>query len=306
MSAVIQAHELSCFYGIVLGLNNVSFSIGSGITGVVGPNGAGKSTLIKLITGQIKPSSGTLTVFGGTPWNNPDVLGRIGYCPEHEHVHQELKPVDWLRSLAVLSGLSWSESRRRSEEVLQAVGLQKQHWGKRIGTYSKGMRQRVKLAQALLHRPGLVILDEPMNGLDPMGRQEIGDILRRLQREGVHILISSHILDELEALCGRFLMLNWGRALASGSQTAIRSEMTQWPEQVVIRTDRPEAVVACLGAAGHLRGYFLETDRAIVWLKRPELFYNEWTTLLSTCDAQIFELQSKSTSLTSVFEKITA
>lgn len=306
MSAVVQASELSCFYGLVLGLNNVTFTIGPGITGVVGPNGAGKSTLIKLITGQIRPSSGQLTIFGAAPWNNPAILGRIGYCPEHEHVHQDLKPVDWLRSLAMLSGIPRGEAARRSELALDAVGLQRQHWKKRIGTYSKGMRQRVKLAQAILHRPGLVILDEPMNGLDPMGRHEIGDILRSLHREGVHVLISSHILDELEALCSRFLMLNWGRTIATGSQAEIRADAPRWPEQVVIRTDQPETVVACLGAAGHLRGYFLETDRAIVWLKQPERFYAEWTTVLAGCSARVFELQSKNTSLASVFEKINA
>ena len=134
MSAVVQASELSCFYGLVLGLNNVTFTIGPGITGVVGPNGAGKSTLIKLITGQIRPSSGQLTVFGAAPWNNPAILGRIGYCPEHEHVHQDLKPVDWLRSLAMLSGIPRGEAARRSELALDAVGLQRQHWKKRIGS----------------------------------------------------------------------------------------------------------------------------------------------------------------------------
>jgi len=306
MSTIIEAKELSCFYGVVLGLNNVSFRIGPGITGIVGPNGAGKSTLIKLITGQIRPSSGSLRVFGGQPWNSPEVLSHLGYCPEHEHVHQDLRPVDWLQSLAVLSGIPGGEARRRAEATLDRVGLQRAHWHKRIGTYSKGMRQRVKLAQALLHRPGLVILDEPMNGLDPMGRHEISAILRQLQREGIHILISSHILDELEALCSQFLFLNWGRTLAAGSQTEIRSEMTRWPEQVVIRTDQPERVAACLGSAGHLRGYFLEGDRVMIWLKQPDRFYSEWPDLLSRCEAQVFEVQSRTTSLASVFEKVTS
>ncbi len=304
MSAVIQATELSCFYGLVLGLNNVTFTIGPGITGLVGPNGAGKSTLIKLVTGQIRPSSGRLTVFGEEPWNNPRVLGRIGYCPEHEHVHQDLKPVDWLRSLAALSGVPRGETLQRSELALTAVGLSREHWKKRIGTYSKGMRQRVKLAQALLHRPGLVILDEPMNGLDPMGRHEIGDILRGLQRSGVHILISSHILDELESLCGSFLMLNWGRAVAGGTHQEIQANASRWPEQVVIRTDRPDDVVECLRSAGLLRGYYLEEDRVVVWVRHAERFYAEWTTLLAGCPARIFEVQSRATTLSGLFEKV--
>jgi len=305
MSTIVQASELSCFYGIVLGLNNVSFALGEGITGIVGPNGAGKSTLIKVITGQVRPSSGSLTVFGETPWNNPSVLSRIGYCPEHEHVHTELLPLDWLESLALLSGLPARESRARGEQALTQVGLASEHWKKRIGTYSKGMRQRVKLAQAILHRPSLLILDEPMNGLDPMGRHEIGDILRSLHRGGTHILISSHILDELEALCSRFLMLNWGRALAAGSPSSIRSEIAHWPEQVAIRTNRPEAVVATLGQAKLIRGYLIETDRVLLWLKDPAAFYATWTTTLAACDAEIYDVQSKSTSLSSVFEKVT-
>jgi len=305
MSTIVQATELSCFYGLVLGLNNVSFSLGEGITGIVGPNGAGKSTLIKVITGQVRPSSGSLTVFGESPWNNPSVLGRIGYCPEHEHVHADLRPLDWLESLALLSGLPAREARARGEQALVQVGLAPQHWKKRVGTYSKGMRQRVKLAQAILHRPSLLILDEPMNGLDPMGRHEISDILRSLQRTGTHILVSSHILDELEALCSRFLMLNWGRALAAGSPSSIRSEIAHWPEQVVIRTNLPEVVAAALGQAGCLRGYLIETDRLLVWLKDPAAFYTSWTATLADCGAEIYDVQSKSTSLTSVFEKVT-
>ncbi len=305
MSAIIQASELSCFYGVVLGLNNVSFALRGGITGIVGPNGAGKSTLIKMITGQVRPSSGSLTVLGESPWNNPSVLSRIGYCPEHEHVHADLRPLDWLESLALLSGLEKRTARARSEQALHEVGLASKHWTKPIGTYSKGMRQRVKLAQAILHRPALLILDEPMNGLDPMGRHEVSDILRSLHRAGTHILISSHILDELEALCSQFLMLSWGRVLASGSQSAIHAGIQHWPEQVIIRTDRPDTVATVLNQSGHLRGYLLEDDRLLVWLKDPSAFYASWTTLLAGCDADIYDVQSKSTSLTGIFEKVT-
>jgi len=211
MSAIVEARELSCFYGIVLGLNNVSFSVDEGITGLVGPNGAGKSTLMRLMTGQIKPSAGSLTVFGETPWNNPGVLSKIGYCPESERMHKELEPLEWLRSLAALGGIPWKDTKRVSEKALEAVRLPQKHWKKAVGKYSKGMKQRVKLAQAIMHNPGLIILDEPMNGLDPMGRSEITSILKEQREQGVSVLISSHILGELEALCSRFVMVNWGR-----------------------------------------------------------------------------------------------
>lgn len=305
MSAVIKAKELSCFYGITLGLNNVSFEIGSGITGLVGPNGAGKSTLIKLITGQIKPSSGTLDVYGQSPCNNPAILSRIGYCPEHEHIHKDLKPVDWLRCLAALSGVPWRETRTRSEAALEAVGLESSHWRKRLGAYSKGMKQRVKLAQAILHHPQLIILDEPMNGLDPMGRKEIGDILTDLHKRGVDVIISSHILRELEMLCSNFLMLNWGRALASGGQNAIKADLENWSEQAIIRSSDSAVIAAKLGELGQLKGYLIAEEGLIVWLKDPEHFYQNWPRYLSDCGAEIYELRNETKSLASLFERIT-
>src|SRR5882757_1863876 len=144
---IIEAYELSRWYGIVMGLNNVSFEIEAGLTGLVGRNGAGKSTLIQIITGQLQPSSGRLTVFGLEPWNNPLLLRRIGYCPEGEAVPKDLRPLDWLRGLAFLSGIPNAAAAARCEAILERVRLPREHWRKRMGQYSKGMKQRVKLAQ---------------------------------------------------------------------------------------------------------------------------------------------------------------
>src|ERR1700722_15687918 len=165
MSALIQARELSRWYGIVMGLNNVSFQIEPGLTGLVGPNGAGKSTLIQIITGQLKPSSGRLTVFGLEPWNNPALLRRIGYCPEGEAVPKELRPLEWLKGLGLLSGLRPGEVEGRAGALWEKVRLPCEHWGKRWGQYSKGIKQRVKRGQALLLEPKLLVVAEPMNGL---------------------------------------------------------------------------------------------------------------------------------------------
>src|SRR5262245_57661395 len=162
MNTLIQAQELSRWYGIVMGLNHVTFEIEPGLTGLVGPNGAGKSTLIEIITGQLQPSSGELTVFGEKPWNNPGLIQRIGYCPEGEAVPKELRPLDWLRGLASLAGFDDADATVRSEMLLEKVGLPREHWSKRLGQFSKGMKQRVKLAQGLLHDPDLLVLDEPM------------------------------------------------------------------------------------------------------------------------------------------------
>src|SRR5882724_8719986 len=284
---IIQARELSRWYGMVMGLNNVTFEIESGLTGLVGPNGAGKSTLIEIITGQLQPSSGSLTVFDEVPWNNPPLIRRIGYCPEGEAIPKDLRPMDWLRGLAYLSGLQGAAMTARCEATLDKVGLRREHWSKPIGRYSKGMKQRVKLAQGLMHQPDLLVLDEPMNGLDPMGRQEIANILHELAADGVSILISSHILAELESLCKNVLILNWGRVLASGSQKEIRGDLKNWSEELSIQCDAPERLARHLFDAGVLLGFDL--DAAEGWLhirvRDAAAFYARWTGLL--LDSQV-------------------
>lgn len=308
MSAVIQARELSRWYGIVMGLNNVSFEIEAGLTGVVGPNGAGKSTLFNIITGQLQPSSGELTVFGERPWNNRGLLKRIGYCPERESIARDLRPQAWLEGLGLISGLPPGETAARTEQMLDKVKLQREHWSKRMSQFSKGMRQRVKLAQALLHDPDLLILDEPMNGLDPMGRQEMAQTLKELAAQGISILISSHILAELEALCKNILILNWGRILASGEQRTIRSDVKNWSEQLTIRCSDSEKLARHLFDAGVLLGFDLDSAEQLlhVRVRDPEHFYDRWLDLLRTSGVAIFEIRSQNRSLRQIFEKVTA
>ena len=304
---VVQAWELSRWYGMVMGLNNVSFEIGAGLTGLVGPNGAGKSTLIQIITGQLKPSSGSLTVFGEVPWNNPALLQRVGYCPEREGVPKELRPMEWLQGLAWISGLKGPEAFTRCEALLDRVRLPREHWSKRLGQFSKGMKQRVKLAQGLLHGPDLLVLYEPMNGLDPMGRQEIATILKELAAAGVSILISSHILAELESLCRDILILNWGRILASGSQREIRSDIKNWSEELSIQCDAPEKLARHLFDAGVLLGLDIDAEENLlrIRVKDAESFYARWTGLLLDSGVTVEAIRSQSRSLKNIFDKVT-
>src|SRR3989440_4202589 len=305
---IIEARELSRWYGLVMGLNNVSFQIETGLTGLVGPNGAGKSTLIEIITGQLQPSFGHLTVFGQPPWNNPVLIQRLGYCPEGEAVPKELRPMDWLQGLASISGLAPGESSRRCERILDKVGLPREHWSKRMGQFSKGMKQRVKLAQGLLHQPDLLVLDEPMNGLDPMGRQEIASILKELAANGVSILISSHILAELESLCKNILILNWGRVLASGSQKDIRSDLKNWSEELSIQCDAPEKLARRLFDAGVLLGFDLDGGDGLLHIrvKNAAEFYSRWTGLLLERQVTVYAIRSQSRSLKNIFDKVTS
>jgi len=305
---VIEAHDLSRWYGIVMGLNNVSFHVGPGLTGLVGPNGAGKSTLMQIITGQLQPSSGRLTVLGQTPWNNPRLLARLGYCPEHEAVPEELRPLEWLSGLGLLAGMTSAQAARRSEAMLERVALARDAWKRRMGQYSKGMRQRVKLAQALLHDPSVLILDEPMNGLDPMGRQEVGQLLRNLVEGGTSILISSHILAELESLCQDILILNWGRIIASGSQRDIRADLKDWPEEIQVQCDDPEKLARLLCESGLLLGFDLQQDLAGLTfrVKDPATFYQQWMDLLLQSGVRVHAVRGLSRSLKEIYEKVTA
>jgi ABC-2 type transport system ATP-binding protein len=292
---------------MVMGLNNVSFDIAPGLTGLVGPNGAGKSTFIQVITGQLQPSAGTLTVFGEVPWNNPALLQRIGFCPEREAVPKDLRPMDWLTGLARLSGLDAAEIPGRCEAILDKVKLSREHWSKTMGQYSKGMKQRVKLAQGLLHEPDLLVLDEPMNGLDPMGRQEIAGILTDLAEHGASILISSHILAELESLCRNILILNWGRILASGSQREIRGDLKNWSEELSVQCDDPEKLARHLFDAGILLGFDLDAAAGLlrIRVKDAASFYPAWTGLLLGSGVTVQGIRSQSRSLQNIFEKVT-
>lgn len=291
-----MGENLSRFYGMILGLNNVSFVIRSGITGVVGPNGAGKTTLFRLLLGQIRPSSGTLRVFGEDPWSNLQVQARLAYCPEAESVPAGIGSFDWLVGLGMISGLSNAEAKRRARACLDRVKLGSVHWGKRLTALSKGMRQRVKLAQCLLHEPELVILDEPMNGLDPMGREEFGNVLRELAHEGRSVLISSHILHDLEALCADFLLLRWGRIPRSLNESTSAEARARWPEATTFRCEAPDRLARFLFDRGLLRGCDIDAGAQLLharWID-PEKFYGNgnFHELLLVSGVRIFEVQN--------------
>lgn len=293
LPAIIEAENLSRFYGIILGLNNVSFKVAPGITGIVGPNGAGKTTLFRLLLGQIRPSSGRLTVLGEVPWNNPRVQARIAYCPESEQVPAGLRPLDWLVGLGLISGLPRTAARQEAEAALTRVKLAPEHWPKLITRYSKGMKQRVKLAQCLLHQPSLIILDEPMNGLDPMGREEMAVVLRELAAGGTSVLISSHILHDLEALCSDFLFLRWGRIPRSLNETAAEGPK-RWPASTTFRCDAPEQLARFFFERRLIRGCDIDAETRTLEVRwtDPERFYGDFHRLLLESGVAVHEVQA--------------
>jgi ABC-2 type transport system ATP-binding protein len=272
----------------------VSFRINSGITGIVGPNGAGKTTLFRLLLGQIKPSSGTIKVLGQSPWNNPQVQARIAYCPEDEAVPHGLRPREWLVGLGMISGLSTTDAKRLSAEMLERVRLPAEHWKKQVSQLSKGMRQRVKLAQCLLHQPKLIVLDEPMNGLDPMGREDFSNVLRSLNSEGTNIVISSHNLQDLEALCSDFLLLRWGRVPRSGNAVVSPGARQEWPASTTFRCDQPAQLARYFFDQHLVQGCdIVEQDELLhVRWSDPHRFYADFDRLLLASGVRIYEVRS--------------
>jgi ABC-2 type transport system ATP-binding protein len=240
-AAVITTSHVSKWYGQVSALNDVTVSVPPGITGLLGPNGAGKSTFMKLVTGQLKPSKGTVAVLGESVWGNPAAYARIGVCPEQDAFYDRMTGIEWLTALVRLNGLAQAQAVEASRRALESVDLLDAA-DKKIGAYSKGMRQRVKLAQAIVHDPEPIILDEPLNGMDPMMRRKTIRLIRDWARAGKSIVVSSHILHEIESMTSNILLINNGRILAEGNVHQIRDLIDKHPHSVFIRAEHPRAL----------------------------------------------------------------
>jgi ABC-2 type transport system ATP-binding protein len=243
--AAIELIRVSRWYGPVIALNDVTTSIGPGVTGLLGPNGAGKSTFLKLVAGQLVPSQGEVRLLGVPAWGSPAVFHRVGLCPETDAFWEGLTGWQFLLTLLRLTGFEEAESRRRAEAALGEVDLLAAR-GRKIGGYSKGMRQRIKLAQALAHEPEVLLLDEPVSGMDPVSRRRVVDLVKRLGREGRTVVVSSHILHEVEAMTRRVLLVHNGRILAEGDVGEIRDLMDEHPHTVAIRAREPRRVAAAV------------------------------------------------------------
>jgi ABC-2 type transport system ATP-binding protein len=240
---VIVFSNVSKFYGEVLGVNRVTLSIGPGITSLVGPNGSGKTTLMNLMTGLLRPTRGHVTVTG-TPVDRPEELCRkVGYCTQYDSFPPGLSGYDFVHATLRLHGLPEAECRERTLKAIGRVGLTEAA-GRNVAGYSKGMRQRIRLAQAIAHDPNVVVLDEPLNGLDPMARAETITLFRQLADEGRYVVLSSHILHEVDLLSDRVILVHHGYIVAEGAIAGVRDEIEQHPMQVLVRCDRPSFVAS--------------------------------------------------------------
>jgi ABC-2 type transport system ATP-binding protein len=299
---VLVAEHLSKWYGDVSGLNDVSVAIPRGVTGLLGPNGAGKSTFMKLATGQLAPSSGTIQALGEPIWGNQALFARIGYCPDQDAFYDGMTGRRWLEALVRLNGLSPADARAAAGRALEVVELADAA-DRKIGGYSKGMRQRVKLAQAIVHDPELLILDEPLNGMDPLMRRRTVRLIKEWARAGKSVLVSSHILHEIESMTSNILLVNNGRILAEGNVHQIRELINEHPHTVFVRAADPRRLAQHLMAQEDVLSVSVEEGAVVIQTAGPDGFYAHLTKLAASGDAGgIEEISSPDDNLQAVFE----
>jgi ABC-2 type transport system ATP-binding protein len=253
----VVADGVSKWFGALVAVTDVSFDVGPGVTALLGPNGAGKSTMFRMLCGLARPSKGTVRVLGRDPRADTGVTRHIGLVPQQESVFEPLTAREFVALAARLHGLRAAES--AASAALETVGLDPSD-GRRLPTYSKGMRQRVKVAQAIVHDPAVLVLDEPLTGLDPRQRADLVVLFRRLGNEGRCVIVSSHVLDEVERLGSQVLVMSQGRLAAAGDFHELRALMDDRPMRIRVRTDRPRELAGALIEAGTAVGVRLDGD----------------------------------------------
>ncbi|HEY6248137.1 MAG TPA: ABC transporter ATP-binding protein [Pyrinomonadaceae bacterium] len=258
--------DVSKFYGEILGVNRVNLQIAPGITSLVGPNGAGKSTLMNLMTGLLRPTKGSISLLG-IPTDNPEVLfRRVGYCTQFDSFPRGVTGREFINSFLYVHGYDRKTTNELTEIALERVNLLDAA-DRKVAAYSKGMRQRIRLGQSIAHQPVVLILDEPLNGLDPMVRAETIALFRKLASEGLHLIISSHILHEVDMMSDRVVLINNGYIVAEGNIHGVRDEMQEHPMQILIRCDDPSKLAAHVFAQDHVVEARLHDDRGGLFVK---------------------------------------
>ncbi|HWB12409.1 MAG TPA: ABC transporter ATP-binding protein [Pirellulales bacterium] len=286
-------------YGPVIGVNDVSCRIGPGITGLLGANGAGKSTLIKLASGQLRPSQGSVRVGQHSAWSTA-AKRNFGYSPDLDRFYEEMDGREFVYTMARLYGYRRREARERTELALEEVGMTERA-GRRLGGCSHGMRQRIKLAQALVHDPDLLLLDEPLNGIDPGGRREINELLLRLAERGKAVLVSTHILVDVESLADTIVMISRGRIIAAGTLAEVRNLLDDQPLVIEIASDRTRELASLLAASVEVRSVELQGDKLTVKTTQPTKFFASVAQLVAEHKFALERMQTLDSGAEAVF-----
>ncbi|GIW96208.1 MAG: ABC transporter ATP-binding protein [Pirellulaceae bacterium] len=300
---MIVFEHVTKLYGTVIGLNDVSLDLPPGTYGLLGPNGAGKTTLLNLLCGQLRPTLGKVRLWGEPPWRNRALFRRVGVCPSQELLHRQVTGLEWVAFLCRLAGFDASEAARRAEQALERVGMahKMRH---PIGSYSKGMRQRTKLAQALAHDPELLVLDEPFDGLDPIGRYELTQLLKQWGKDR-SLILASHILHEVEAVCGSFLLIHGARLLAEGTAEQIQQLLAEIPTELTVSCSDPMRLAAWCCQHELAVGVRREgQDRLRLTTQRPAELAIELPRWASENGVAIYELTPPGDTLQTLFNSL--
>jgi ABC-2 type transport system ATP-binding protein len=302
---VAEFRSVTKWYGAVIGVNDIDLTVGPGITGLLGPNGAGKTTLIKLLTGQLRPSLGQILVRGELAWSAA-AKRFIGYCPDVDAFYEEMSGRTFVRTMARLHGMDRRTAAERTEVALAEVGMSDRA-DRTLRGCSKGMRQRIKLAQALVHDPQILIVDEPLNGVDPVGRRELMELFRRFRERGKAVLVSSHILDEMELLAEQVVFMGRGRVLAVGTLPEIRNMLAERPQRIRIRSSQARELATQLIPWSQVRSVDLPTENELsLEVHRPDEFFRRFAALAVECNWNLSSLETTDTSAEAVFEYVMA
>ncbi|MAQ90995.1 MAG: ABC transporter [Rhodopirellula sp.] len=303
---MLKISNLTKLYGIVIGVNDMSVDLPKGAYGLLGPNGSGKTTLLNLITGQLKPTVGQVEVLGERPWKNNVLMKRIGFSSALDILQTKTTGLEWVTLYTEMLGFRHKVAVDMAHKALDRVGLSGTDRERGIDQYSRGMKQRCKIAQAIAHEPELLLLDEPFAGLDPIARFELTTILTNWVEEGRGLLISSHILHELESICDSFLLTMTGRLLASGTIQEIHKLMKNVPKKIWIRTPDAPQIAVTLQSLEHIIGIDFHEDQGGIDVRTtaPNDFYRALPSILIEQKLRIVEMESDDDSLDSVFEKL--
>lgn len=286
-----EFRSVSKWYGPVIGVNDVSVKLFPGISGLVGTNGAGKTTLLKLLTGQLRPSLGEISVCGHSAWSAA-AKRHVGYCPEADTLYEEMSGRQFVLTMARLHGMTPDEAEAQTERTLARVGMSDRA-DRTLRGYSKGMRQRIKLAQALVHEPDLLVVDEPLNGVDPVGRVELMDLFRALSAQGTAVLVSSHILGEMDRFAERIIFMGRGRVLAVGSLAEIRELFADQPLQVRVVCETARQLAAEVVRWPQVRGLEVtEMHELALQVTHADVFFRELAALVSREGFEITRLET--------------
>ena len=301
---MIELQSTTKLYKTVIGVNDICLSLGPGTYGLLGPNGSGKTTLINLILGQLKPTIGTVLLFGQDPWRKSHLLGRIGLCPAVEVSYPRVSGLEWVTYMAQLHGFSFGQAEKRAKESLDIVKMT-YAMDRPMRNYSLGMRQRTKIAQAIAHNPELLILDEPFNGLDPVGRYEMSEFLKNWATQGTSLILASHILHEVEAVNPSFLLISGGRLLASGSPEEVRSILADSPYTLNVRSSEPKRLASLLISSGEIESVqFGKGDLFSITTRSASRVFNRLPTMLAEHGITVSEMSSTDDSLKTLFSTL--